>query len=390
MRVRWPSAVLAAALVVGLLLTSCGGSVGSGGTGAPLASAQGTVTGFGSVVVDGVVYDDDGVAGREEIAPGQFRTRSVALGQQVELAYEQQVDRAVLRSISVAASLVGPVQRVGEARQVMGQTIEAIDDPVQGPLTVLEGMGSLDDLAEGDWVEVHAAPWRSGGGYRWRATRVEKLDGPAQARVAGTVTQVGPGRQARVGTLTIDYGQASMVPADHVLRPGDRLIAWGAAQPDGLRASAVRVLARESANAARPARLSGVVGALDATSARFELAGVTVDYGGARILPPGEALIEGRYAQVEGHQRADGVFVAREVKLRKPEAGGKRERVHLRGRIERYASDASFEVRGTAVDASGAQLRHCEAGLGEGLEVRVQGWREAGTPVRAEWVDCRD
>lgn len=385
-------AAFVASLAAGILLAACGGSVGSGGTGAPLASAQGTVTSFGSVVVDGVVYEDDGVGGREESAPGRFRDRPVALGQQVELAYEMQGGRAVLRSLTLSPSLVGPVVRSGSDRLVMGQKIETIDDPQQGPLTVLEGTASLDALAPGDWVEVHAVPWRSSSGYRWRATRVEKLAAATEARVSGTVTEVGPGQKVRLGTLVIDVERAVVAPPGHVLRSGDRVTAWGSPDAGGLRASALKVeVPPVPVGEAPGTRLAGVVGRLDVAAGRFDLGGVPVDYRAARVTPAGEALAEGRYVQIEGQRRADGMFAAEQVKLRRQDgAEGRKERVQLKGRIEDYRSPASFKVRGTRVDASMAQLRDCAGGLRDGVDVRVQGWRQMGTPVQADWVECRD
>ena len=47
------------ALWLALLLTGCGGGVESGGTGAtPASFASGPITGFGSVIVNGVRFDD--------------------------------------------------------------------------------------------------------------------------------------------------------------------------------------------------------------------------------------------------------------------------------------------------------------------------------------------
>src|SRR6478609_9453528 len=47
-------------LLLVLLLAACGGGVDSGGTGAPAesSSASGPITGFGSVIVNGVHFDD--------------------------------------------------------------------------------------------------------------------------------------------------------------------------------------------------------------------------------------------------------------------------------------------------------------------------------------------
>ncbi|HWP17655.1 MAG TPA: DUF5666 domain-containing protein [Burkholderiaceae bacterium] len=384
------------ALVLAVLLASCGGSVGSGGTGAPVAraTAQGTVTGFGSVIVDDVVYEDDGVTSRVEVAPGRYADRPVLLAQRVELDYEQLDGRLVLRSLTVAPSIVGPVEAVAPgAFTVLGQTVQVNDDPEDGPPTLYEGIGSLATLKAGDWVEVHGLSWRSGALYHWRATRVEKLASAGTARIAAVVTQVGPGSRLQLGALAVAYEGAAVLPAGHAVRQGNRVVVWGQAEPGGMRATGIRVDVPPTTP--RPAdgpadRAAGVVGALDAAVRRFDLGGLPVDYGGASVTPAGETVAEGRYVQIEGRWGPDGVFVARQLKIRKKDQpNDRRERVVLRGLVESYQSPALFRVRGTQVDASGAELRRCDAGLADGVEVRVQGWREAGTPVRADTVECR-
>ena len=47
-----------AALSLAAWLAGCGGGVGSGGTGSPVGYSEGSVTGFGSVIVDGTAFDD--------------------------------------------------------------------------------------------------------------------------------------------------------------------------------------------------------------------------------------------------------------------------------------------------------------------------------------------
>jgi len=60
-RVRLAAFAMRASLLAACaaLAASCGGGVDSGGTGAPISSyASGPITGFGSVIVNGVRFDD--------------------------------------------------------------------------------------------------------------------------------------------------------------------------------------------------------------------------------------------------------------------------------------------------------------------------------------------
>ena len=111
---RWRA--LAAVSVLGLALAGCGGGsdgVGSGGTG---TFSSGTITGFGSIIVNGVRYDDSG----SRVLDAGGRTRSSAdlrLGMVVEIeASEIRTDpvsgrrTASASSIRYGTEIEGPVE----------------------------------------------------------------------------------------------------------------------------------------------------------------------------------------------------------------------------------------------------------------------------------------
>ncbi|HJW10212.1 MAG TPA: hypothetical protein VJ598_00410, partial [Albitalea sp.] len=99
---------LCAALCGVALISSCGGgAVGSGGTGAlPDSVSVGTVNGYGSVVIDGVAYDDRQTAAVAEIEPGRDVAVEALLGQRVEVASDA---AGVAKSLRVDAALAGAV-----------------------------------------------------------------------------------------------------------------------------------------------------------------------------------------------------------------------------------------------------------------------------------------
>src|SRR5262245_31816300 len=77
---------LAAAFLTLLLVAGCGGDGGvdSGGTGAAASFASGPITGFGSVIVAGVRFDERGATVQD--ADGNVRPASdLALGMTVEV-----------------------------------------------------------------------------------------------------------------------------------------------------------------------------------------------------------------------------------------------------------------------------------------------------------------
>ena len=156
-----PSAVLPAALA--FVLAACGGGgstdlagVGSGGSGV----ASGTVSGFGSIIVDGVEYDDSSATHQAQDADGASVNVAVKLGQRVRLVYS---GAQVARSIEVQAQLLGPVTvapGTDGVLQVMGQRVRLVTssaDPTLSSLTVLAGYADTASIHAGDEVEVHGA-----------------------------------------------------------------------------------------------------------------------------------------------------------------------------------------------------------------------------------------
>ena len=120
-----PTRRVLAALVVALLVASCGG-VDSGGTGAPAtALAAGPVTGLGSITINGVRFDDASAA----IVDQDGRSLSA---DQLQVGMVCEVDASAIDSSSSSATaltvrtrneIVGPVtaiNRLGTVMTVLG------------------------------------------------------------------------------------------------------------------------------------------------------------------------------------------------------------------------------------------------------------------------------
>lgn len=388
----WAAALFAAAAG----LVACGGGVGSGGTGISAGVAQGTVNGFGSVVVDGLRFDDRNVAARREDEPGLERATEVRLGQRVELAYEAGTASRLL----VRAALAGPVASVVAPDRfvVLGQTVLVNSDAAAGPVTQFGGgyTGAAAVLA-GDVIEVHGLIGMQAGGQVVQATRIDRLAvPPTSLKVSGIVAALGTGAASTfvIGGLTVDAATATVLPMGRHLVDGQRVTVWaspatlmnGAGATPSLTATQVRIerLGAEG----EEATLSGAIGALDALATRFELDGVTVRYGAATIGPAGTTLANGQYVRVRGRVQADGSVQAGSVTLRD---GRNEAEAELKGNIGDYdAATQTFRVRDVAVDASGAQIESCPGGtLAGGLYVEVEG-RLGATGVLATEVHCED
>ena len=405
-----------ATLVVLLVMSSCGGGggdggVGSGGTGTPVSGlgegtfSSGTVTGFGSLVIDGITYDDTQIPVTVEAEANVPMPAPARLGHFVELEFKGASGHEAIHAIRIEAAAVGRIDAVnanGQVLNVLGQTIVENTSPDAGPVTFYSGAAGLHELRAGDNVEVHGVPrWNNHSGrYEILATRIERLQSsPRVQRLAGVVQSeivAGTARSFRLGELQISYSPAGTLPAGVLPRNGDRVVVWSdrPLAAGTLAASAVRVVGRGLPAAGKNARLSGTVSRLDNVNQRFDLAGVDVRYAGAKVTPNGKgfSLDNGVYAVVDGAYSADGGLDAKHVKIRKRGASDYVE-VELTGPIESFVDVNSFTVRGTPVDALGlSPLRGCgSSALRQGTSVRVEGrvqGRANGSVVKAETLQC--
>ena len=181
--------------------------VGTGGTG---AYVLGAISGFGSIIVNGVryedstakVFDDDGVARRSE---------DLKLGMTVELrASAPTVDalgvaRATAAEVRFNRSLTGPVTAVNAAAGtlvVFGQTVLVTST------TVFDGVAGLAAIQAGQVVEIYAQTDAQG---RQVATRIERKDAASSAgttaaalRLSGAISGLSADRmQFKLGTVTV-------------------------------------------------------------------------------------------------------------------------------------------------------------------------------------------
>jgi len=330
------------ALGLALLLASCGGGGGvdTGGTGGAVpTAAAGPITGFGSVIVGGVRYDDSSAA--VDDADGAPRSRDeLRLGMTVDIEADAISDatgvpRAVARRIRVDSALAGFVAAVdvaGESFTVLGQRV------VVDAATVFDEriVGGLAGLAPGDAVEVFAE--FDAALQRYRATRVQPASaGSGLLRLRGPVAELNPVlRTLRIGSATYRYERADGVPP--TLAAGTWVRLRLAFDPSPLAVWEVQrfTVAQRDWPDADEVRLEGRVAAR--SGSRFVVDGREVD-GSGLTLPP--ELVVGVRVEVRATLRA-GVLRATRVQLRS----------------EGEVSGREFEVEGvvSSVDPVAGQL----------------------------------
>lgn len=391
---RWlvPTRALAAVWAVLCIAAACGG-VDSGGTGAPVQSfSSGRVSGFGSVIVNDIEFDDSRAAIVDDEGASHART-DLKLGMVVDIEAGPITQDNALGTPTAVASKVqfgpairGPVQAVDAASStltVLGQTVQ-ID-----AATVFPDSGAgLADLRVGQLLTIHALLDAGTGIYR--ATRIEPADGLAAYTLRGLVKHVDTAaKMFSIGNADISYADAApgqlpflaegaliRVKLDTAQRDGQWILAMAAAAPAPLRDASA-------------AALEGIVSHFSSDGS-FSIAGTRVDAGGADVVFTNGSrlqLANGVRVSVEG-QMDNGVLVARTVDIR--QADQLNQRVRIEGSIETVdPAQASFVLRGTTVtyDVDTEFVRGSAADLVPGAQVEIMGRIAAsGTRVYASKI----
>lgn len=366
-RPRWALSLLAA-----LALSACGGGGDGGGNPGPLVYTKGTVEGLGSVIVNGVRYDDAQARVLDE--EGRASTRdALKLGMVVEVvaaSVQAGADGRLhgqAQEIRHASEIQGPIDSLGTNEMVvLGQTVR------HDAATLFED-GRAATLRVGQVVEVHGLRDPQGVVL---ASRIDTEDDRDEAhKLVATVSGHEPvARSFMAGGARVSY--AALPNA--ALENGQVLRIRLAPQPLASGASA-------SAGAAGvEADIEGYVTRVDGPR-RFVVAGVQVDASNARQFPASVAV--GSLVEVGG-RLVGGVLVASEVELeRRLGSGGGFE---IEGRITALDLAASrFEVRGLVVHFGAARFAGGSAQrLALGTEVEVRGTLSAdGASVNASVVE---
>jgi hypothetical protein len=374
---RWraPLGLLAG---LSLLLVACGGGVGTGGTG---SFASGPITGFGSVIVNDIVFDDSGAA--VEDGDGGARTRAeLRLGMTVEVDGEALQSRSArARSIRYDSALLGPIDAVDVPAGrflLLGQTVIVdantfFDDRLPG---------RLEGLAPGRWAEVYAL--YDPALQRYRATRVESRSAlPPAYRLRGALTQLdSAARTFRIGAALFDYSAAAGMPVGLANGQFVRLKLQRAPLANGAWSVEAFSAAQSPVGDLDDVVVKGLVTSLGSASA-FDVDGRPVDASGARI----EGVLQlGARVEVEGEVRA-GVLRARRVEVRSDDDERMRG-FELRGPVESVnPAQQRFVLRGVTVSTRRSDLRYengSAADLVPGRRVGVKGLLDgSGTALEA-------
>ena len=376
---------LAAASIAAVLLFGCGG-VGTGGTGAFVSS---DITGFASVIVGGVEFDDTRASVLDD--DGVPVTRS---GTELRLGVTVEVDgstivhtasgkTATAATIRIATAVLGPVESIDTGTRtltVLGQQLQINAATVFGPSL----HGGLSALHAGDVVAAYALPDAISG--RYVATRIEPAHGASAYRLRGVVSALDTAAHTlRIGGATLNYANASGAPAD--LANGQlvrvRLPATSGVGTLNVDAFGPAVARPADGDAAV---VEGLVTSFNSAST-FAVNGMPVDASHAAFDSTSTAVGAGVYVSVEGHV-ASGTLIAASVRVLGQSAFDART-YQVSGAISGLDVTAkTFVVRNVVVDYSSAQfVNGSAAGLADGVSVRVDGSLSTdGTQIQATQI----
>lgn len=360
-------------LAASLLLAACGGGgggVGAGGTG---GFAAGPITGFGSVIVGGVRFDDASAA--IEDGDGRARTREdLQLGMTVEVTSDTisgspGAERAVASRIRLDSELRGPAQGIAPNLGlffVLGQRVE-----VDSTTAFDARLGALAQLTAGAFVEVFAVYDAAQG--RYRAKRVAAADPADGARLRGPVNAFDAAAQTlRIGSVSYSFAGASGVPAS--LAPGQfvRLRVGTSLGPGGRwPVLAFGATALPPLPELEGGRISGLVTSFGSL-ASFAVGGREVDASGAGF---GGTLAVGDRVEVRGRIER-GVLRASRLQVESDDDDRRREFEFAGPITSADAGAQTFVLRGQIISTVRPDLRYENGGPGNllpGRRVEVRG-----------------
>ena len=306
----------ASALGLAFTLLGCGG-VDSGGTGSP-TYASGPITGFGSVIVNGVHFDDGAAAVTDD--DGTTRSRDdLRLGMTTVVRGSALSTDASGTSISQASTIafrsdllgqVDGIDTTGNTFVVLGQTVDITATTVFDDASL---SGGLSALALGNVVEVYALFDAATGHYV--ATRVERKGAALVYRLRGVVSQLDTlAKVFYIGGEKISYtGLAGPVPA--ALANGSFL----RVRVQTTKVAGAWLVAALTDGGQRPddldsVRLEGLISTFDSPT-QFSVNGVAVNAVG--VSPPA-GLALGVRVEVEGTARG-GVLIASKLTVKAPD-----------------------------------------------------------------------
>jgi hypothetical protein len=317
------------------LLIACGGGGDAPSAGGGTATAQsftsGPISGLGSIIVNGVRFDDNSAQVEDDDDGSSHMSSELKLGMMVEVhssAIDDRLARAVAMRVRFGSEIVGPVA----SKDVAAQTLRVLDQTIEvSPNTVFDDSlaGGFAAIVPDQVLEIHALFDASTGHYV--ATRIEDKANALLFRLRGRIGALDTAAKTfSIGDAVINYGN---VPAADLPTLADGLRVRVRLQTSQVNGQWVAVSVRTGVRRVddvADARIRGLVTAF--TSAQqFEVQGVPVDASNATFEPNAAAVGLGVVVEVRGRAAA-GTIVASRIRVIDRD-GDDWQRVELHGEV---------------------------------------------------------
>jgi hypothetical protein len=327
--------IVAAALVLSVLIVACGGGGGGGGSlaGGGIGGTgvtSGTITGFGSVIVNGIEFETEGAArdvdGEIDISNGSDDDTVLGIGMVVTIIGTVNNDGVTGKADSIVYDdeVEGPVTDEQDDGDPDTRTFNIFDVTVViDRTTTVFASTDYDGLAENDLLEVSGYFGVDG---KLLATRVE--------------------------------GKDKLVP--------------GVSEVE----------------------IKGEVTGFDSNSSTFELLGldgITITFDNATVfedLP--DTVADGQFVEVKGTVFEGSIFASR-IELEDEGFGYDVDRISIEGIVTDFIDITNFRVSGQRVNASSAAFdpSSLQSSLADGDRVEVEGSLVGGI-LQAREVELED
>lgn len=306
-------------------LVACGGGgttvagIDARGTPARVSIvSKGTITGFGSIVVNGVRYDTDGATIEVDGEPGTESDLKVGQVVVVQGTIEEDGSAAAATSVAFDDLVEGPVTAINNAMNtltVLGQSVivdadTSFDDSISPP--------SIDGIFVNDIVEVSGFFLADG---RISATRIEKELPGGEFEVTGVVSGL-TATTFRINNLIVDFGRAQLDNFPNGTPENGQLVEAKGNPPLGGNGElvATRVEFKSGDLPAADGDRAEVEGFItrfvSATDFDVEGVSVTTDASTTFVNGTGADLALNRKVEVEGVVNASGVLVASKIEIK--------------------------------------------------------------------------
>lgn len=324
---------LVGAALAALLLVACGG--GSTGSTAPPAAGIGaslnigTITGFGSVVVNGVRYDyssaliafDD----NEDAVGNENKGMQLGMDAAVKGSVDSDRIKGMAKEIHVESKVRGPAKNIMPAATGSGGTLEVMGVKIiADDMTYFHNQLKVSDLRTDDIVNVHGTLNADGS---LQARFLQKRLMTNKYKTIGTVTMHDmTKKQFMIGTLTVTYNdmtQLSHLPNGISDGLKLRVTGWAAdydSATNTIKASKIKGDKPFEEHDMNEGEIRGMVADLSADKLSFTVNGMKVMVDANTQYKNGSAalLANGVIVEVEG-KVTNGEMTASEVKFYKPE-----------------------------------------------------------------------